>query len=161
MILVVIDKFVKYGLFFTLAHPFTTLQVAQAYMTHVYRLHGLPKLLISDRDHIFTNHLWRELFRLLDTVLQMSSAYHPQTDRQTKQMNQCVETYLRCTVHANPKKWHEWLSLATQHITRPWGQHRLRHFTDRPLAIWEYQQMIHVSQLINKHCSKSELTLLK
>jgi hypothetical protein len=42
----------------------------------------------------------------------MSSSYHPQTDGQTERLNQCLETYLRCVVHASPAKWFYWLPLA-------------------------------------------------
>jgi hypothetical protein len=42
----------------------------------------------------------------------MSSAYHPQTDGQTKRLNLYLETYLRCSVHSCPKQWHKWLPLA-------------------------------------------------
>ena len=61
-ILVVIDKFTKYGHFIPLSHPYTALSVAQAYMTNVYKLHGLPQVIISDRDRVFTSSLWQELF---------------------------------------------------------------------------------------------------
>ena len=44
--------------------------------------------------------------------MNMSSANHPQTDGQTEKLNQCLETYLRCAVHASPKKWSQWLPLA-------------------------------------------------
>jgi hypothetical protein len=111
-ILVVIDKFTKYGHFIPLAHPFTALQVAQAFLDHVYKLHGLPQSIISDRDRIFTSAVWRELFRLTDTKLLMSSSYHPQTDGQTERLNQCLENFLRCSVSACPKQWSKWLSVA-------------------------------------------------
>ena len=42
----------------------------------------------------------------------MSTAYHPQTDGQTEQVNQCVETFLRCFVHACPHQWRQWLDQA-------------------------------------------------
>ena len=69
-------------------------------------------MIVSDRDRIFTSTLWKELFRLTDTTLNMSSSYHPQTDGQTERLNQCLETYLRCLVQACPSKWSQWMSLA-------------------------------------------------
>lgn len=111
-ILVVVDKFSKYAHFIALAHPFTAMKVALLYMDNIYKLHGLPQAIISDRDRIFTSTLWQELFRLSGTTLKLSSAYHPQTDGQTERVNQCLETYLRCFVHSCPVKWKEWLALA-------------------------------------------------
>lgn len=81
-------------------------------MDHVYKLYGLPKAIILDRDKIFTSQFWQELFCLSKTELQMSSAYHPQSDGQTERVNQYLEAYLRCFVHACPNKWVSWLSLA-------------------------------------------------
>lgn len=111
-ILIVIDKFTKYDHFIPLSHPYTALIVAQKFVDTVYRLHGLPSVIISDRDPIFTSKVWQELFHLSDTKVNMSSANHPQTDGQTEKLNQCLETYLRCAVHASPKKWSQWLPLA-------------------------------------------------
>jgi hypothetical protein len=72
----------------------------------------MPKVIISDRDKVFISSFWQNLFKLADTTMNMSSSYHPQTDGQTERLNQCLETYLRCLVHANPKQWAKWLSLA-------------------------------------------------
>lgn len=112
VILVVVDKFSKYAHFVLLKHPYTALSVATSYMQNIFKLHGLPMALISDRDRIFTSSLWQELFRLSQTQLRMSSSYHPQTDGQTERVNQCLETYLRCSVHACPKNWAKWIFLA-------------------------------------------------
>lgn len=76
-ILVVVDSFTKYVHFLPLLHPFTVAVVAKLFMNQVYRLHGLSSVIISDRDRIFTSSFWRELFRLSDVSLQMSSSYHP------------------------------------------------------------------------------------
>lgn len=81
-------------------------------MQHIHRLHGMPQSLISDRDRIFTSTLWTSLFRLAGTQLRMISSYHPQTNGQMECMNQCLETFLRCFVHACPRQWSRWLALA-------------------------------------------------
>lgn len=67
--MVVVDKLTKYSHFVPLAHPYTALQVAQAYMQNVFKLHGLPVALVSDRDPIFTSRVWQELFKLSKTEL--------------------------------------------------------------------------------------------
>lgn len=111
-VLVVIDKFLKYGHFIPIRHPYTALHIAKLFLDHVYKLHRLPKAIISDRDPVFTSNLWHELFRLIDTKLLMSSAYHPQTDGQTERLNQCLEGFLHCTVHSCPRQWSKWLAVA-------------------------------------------------
>lgn len=81
-------------------------------MTHIYKLHGLPASIISDRDPVFTSHSWQELFKYAGTNLNITSAYHPRSDGQTERVNQCLETYLRCFVSACPKRWSLWITLA-------------------------------------------------
>lgn len=112
VILVVVDRFTKYSHFLALSHPYTVHSVAQVFVDHIIRLHGPPKLIISDRDRIFTSQLWRDIFAALRVELRYSSAYHPQTDGQTERVNQCLETYLRCMSTLEPKKWLSWLPLA-------------------------------------------------
>jgi hypothetical protein len=111
-ILVVVNLFTKYGHFVPLRHPLTAQTVAQAFMDQVYRLHGLPLSIVSDRDRIFTSSFWSELFKLAGVQLCRSSAYHPQSDGQTERLNQCLVTYLRCFMHACPTKWKKWLTSA-------------------------------------------------
>jgi hypothetical protein len=111
-ILVVVDKYTKFAHFLPLKHPFTALLVAKAYMDNVYKLHDFLSSLVSDRDRVFTWKLWKELFGLSGVTLRMSSSYHPQTDDQTERVNQCMETFLRCFVHACPNRLSQCLSLA-------------------------------------------------
>lgn len=103
--MVVVDRFSKYSHFIALKHPFTAFGVAKTFMQQIYRLHGLPTAIVSDRDKIFLSNLWQELFKLADVQLRMSLAYHPQTDGQTERVNQCMKTFLRCFINAAPCKW--------------------------------------------------------
>lgn len=119
-ILVVVDKFSKFSHFVPLSHPFTAGVVAKTFMQQVYRLHCMPLSIISDRDRIFTSQLWQELFKLANVQLRMSSAYYPQSDGQTECVNQCVEQFLRCFVHACPSKWVDWIYLAKFWYNASW-----------------------------------------
>ena len=109
-ILVVMDKFSKYAHFIKLTHPFTAFKVAKLFMENIYKLHGMCLDMVSNRD--ITSQLWQELFKLSSTELRMSSAYHPQSDGQTKRVNQSVESFLRCFIQSCPSKWSDWLHLA-------------------------------------------------
>lgn len=73
-VLVVVDKLTKYAHFIPLSHPYTALQVAQAYFENVFKLHGMPEALVSDRDPVFDSKVWRTLFKLSRTELRMSTA---------------------------------------------------------------------------------------
>ena len=59
--------------------------------------------IVSYRDTIFVSHFCKELFKLYKVNLQLSTAYHPQTDGQSERVNQCLEMYLRCAVNDSPK----------------------------------------------------------
>jgi hypothetical protein len=80
VILTIVDRLSKMAHFLTLGHPYSTLTVANVFFDQIVRLHGLPMSIISDRDPVFTNNVWRELFRLSGTQLRMSSAFRLQTD---------------------------------------------------------------------------------
>lgn len=108
-ILVKVDLFTKCAHFVALKHPFTAVQVTQVMLDQVVRLH---EMLVSDRDKVFTSIFWTHLFKLMGTKLNLSTAYHPQSDGQSEHVNQCLEMYLRCDVHAQPKKWKSWLPVA-------------------------------------------------
>nr|KYP41336.1 Retrotransposable element Tf2 [Cajanus cajan] len=96
----------------TLTHPYTACTVAQAFMDTVFRLHGFPESIVSDRDPIFLNKFWQELMACQGIQLKLSSAYHPQTDGQIEVVNRCLETYLRCMCSNTPQLWPNWISLA-------------------------------------------------
>ena len=105
VIMVIVDRFTKYAHFIPLSHPYSVLSVAQAFVDNIIKLHGPPKMIISDRDRIFTSQLWKDIFSALKVELRYNTAYHPQTDGRTERVNQCLETYLRCMTTSAPKKW--------------------------------------------------------
>lgn len=94
-IMVVVDRLSKIGHFVPLKHPFTTKQVTEVFNERVVSKHRLLKSLITNRDKIFLSHFWKALFTAMGIVLKRSIAFHPQTDRQTKRVNNCLETFLR------------------------------------------------------------------
>jgi Integrase zinc binding domain/Integrase core domain len=112
VIMVVVDRLTKYAHFIALSHPYTAVTVAQAFFNNVYQFHGLPTSIVFDRDPVFTCRFWKELMHLLGITLNMSTAYHPQTDGQIESVNQFVEHYLRSMLLAQPKACTKWLPLA-------------------------------------------------
>ena len=80
-------------------------QLAELMFEHVYKLHGLPKHIISDRDVLFTSIFWTRLHRLIGTKLRLSSTYHPQSDGSTERANRTVTQMLRQCIHPNQKDW--------------------------------------------------------
>ncbi|WOH00637.1 hypothetical protein DCAR_0520008 [Daucus carota subsp. sativus] len=112
VILIMVDKLTKYGHFIALNHPYTATVVAQKVLDTVVKLHGPPKVIISDRGPVFVSSFWRELFKAMGTQVSLSTAYHPQTDGQTERVNQCLEMYLRCVTGLKPQSWCSWLPMA-------------------------------------------------
>ena len=87
VIMVVVDKFSRFAHFVALRHPISAASVARAFLDHIYKLHGLPLAIISNRDRLFSSKFWQLLFKLAGTDLRMSSTYHPQTDGQIERVN--------------------------------------------------------------------------
>ncbi|KAF5784342.1 putative nucleotidyltransferase, Ribonuclease H [Helianthus annuus] len=112
VIFVVVDRLTKYAHFIALSHSFTAANVAQAFLDNVYKLHGWPSSIVSDRDTIFLSNFWKEFTKLQGITMALSTAYHPQSDGQTEVINRCLEGYLRCMAMHRPTSWVKWLSLA-------------------------------------------------
>jgi hypothetical protein len=88
------------------------LNTTQLYTKHVFPYYGAPKKIISNRDPQFTAQLAKELCHLLDIRQNISTAYHPQTDRQSECSNQWLEQYVWIYTNYQQTDWSAWLPLA-------------------------------------------------
>ena len=111
-IFVVIDKMSKAAHFIPVKSTYKALNIVNIFLKEIFRLHGIPKAIISDRDVKFIGNFWRSVFSRLEMQLKFSTAYHLQMDGQTERVNQIVEDMLRMYVMNNPTKWEDYLYLA-------------------------------------------------
>jgi hypothetical protein len=111
-IMVVVDRLSKLIHVAPTTDKVTSEGIARLFRDHVWKLHGLPEQVISDRGPQFVSTFMRELNKLLDIRTTPSTAYHPQTDGQTERVNQEIEQYLRLFVNHRQDDWVEWLPLA-------------------------------------------------
>jgi len=111
-IMVVVDHFTKMAHFIGLATYATAKDVADTFLKEVWKLHGLPSEIVSDMDTKFSGEFWESLCKALGIKQRMSTAYHPQRDRQTERTNQVLEGYLRNFVNYDQDDWYEMLPLA-------------------------------------------------
>ena len=105
-ILVVVDRLTKFSCFIGLTHPVNDVSVAKLFFDTVVGVHGIPLIIVSDRDSVFTSGFWQELFKLFGTQVHMTTPYHPASNGQTERVNQCVESYLRCMVFTAPNQYY-------------------------------------------------------
>ena len=111
-ILTFVDVLTKQAFFVRCNKSVTAVQLAHLYLENVYRLKGLSAFIISDRDSRITAEFWQTLFQLLGTHLNMSTAYHPETDGQTERTHRTIEQILRAYVDPRHDDWAVWLPLA-------------------------------------------------
>ena len=111
-ICVVVDRLTKMAHFIPCRKSISGEETAKLFLDNIYRYHGLPDDIISDRGPQFISRFWRSLFEILKVDIKLSSAFHPQTDGQTERVNQVLEQYLRCTINYQQDDWTSYLSLA-------------------------------------------------
>ncbi|CAL1353301.1 unnamed protein product [Linum trigynum] len=104
-IMVVVDRFSKYGVFIPGPKDLTAGDAARLFFKNVVKYWGIPSNIVSDRDGRFTGRFWRELFKIMGSNLNFSTAFHPQSDGQTERVNALLEVYLRYYVSANQRDW--------------------------------------------------------
>jgi hypothetical protein len=110
-IMVVVDKLSNSAHFIPVKSTCKAIDINHVFMKEIFRLYGMPKEIMSNRDMKFTSNFWKSLMVGLETNLLFSTAYHPQTDGQTERVNQILEDMLRMHVMHQPKKWEDYLSL--------------------------------------------------
>ena len=112
VIMVVVDSVGKRAHFMETVTTITAASAANLYLRHVWKHHGLPRKVISDRGPQFVAAFMKELYRLLGIELASSTAYHPQTDGQTERVNQELEQYIRLFVNEHQDNWNSLIPLA-------------------------------------------------
>ncbi|CAM4638891.1 unnamed protein product [Leuciscus chuanchicus] len=111
VVLTVVDRFSKAVHFIPLPKLPSAQGTALTVVNHVFRLHGLPTDVVSDRGPQFVSKFWQEFCRLLGATVSLSSGFHPQSNGQTERANQDLERTLRCLVSKNPSSWGQQLSM--------------------------------------------------
>jgi transposase InsO family protein len=95
-VLIVVDHLTRMAHFLPCTESITAEETATFFLQGVYRSHGLPRVLISDRDPKFVSAFWQTLWRRLGTRLNMSSCRHPETDGLAERVNSTFQQLLRC-----------------------------------------------------------------
>jgi len=111
-ILVVCNRFSKMAYFIATTEKTSAEGLAKLFRDQVWKLHGLPESIVSDRGVQFTVGMMKELNNLLGIQMKLSTAYHSQTDGQTERVNQELEQYLRVFIDHRQEQWPDWLETA-------------------------------------------------
>ena len=90
----------------------TAADLAQIFAREIWRLHSLPRDIMSDRDSRFTSNTWKDFLAVIGIRFRMSTTFHPQTDGQTERVNQVIEPYLRPFLNGEQDHWVDVLPMA-------------------------------------------------
>jgi len=108
---VIVDHLTKSAHFVSVSTKYHARKYVELYVAQIVRLHGVPRIIMSDRWPQFIARFWEHLHKALGTKLIRSSTYHPQTSRQTVRVNQILEDMLRAYVISSKGSWEKWLLL--------------------------------------------------
>lgn len=112
IIWIIIDLFSKQAHFILCKGLPSIRCLARLFVQHIYRLHGAPKKIISDRGPLFTARFWKAFLQRIGTDQGLSSAFHPSTNGAAEQTNAMIERYLRSFVSYQQDDWAELLPFA-------------------------------------------------
>jgi transposase InsO family protein len=110
-VFVIIDRLSKRAYSVPCHKTTTAKDMAQLFISNVYRTHGAPETIVSDRGPQFISEFWTEFCRILGIKLKLSTAYHPQTDGQTEIMNQYLDQRLRPFINYHQDDWSDLLPI--------------------------------------------------
>ena len=111
-VLVVVDQFSKEAVFVLCTKEETAYTNAELFRDHVWCQHGLPSTVVSNHGSVFASNFLGELYKLLGIKRKMSTAFHPQTDGQTEQLNHEINQYLRTYINNCQNEWAKWIKIA-------------------------------------------------
>lgn len=121
-IMVVVDRLTKLAHFIPMNETATSETVAKLLQEHVFRLHGVPDNIVSDRDCRFTSEFFKSLCTTLGVAQHMSTAFHPESDGQTERVNRCLEDMLRHFVTPDQSNWADLLCMAEFAYNSAWHE---------------------------------------
>ena len=108
---VIVDRLTKSAHFLPIRLDYSMDRLADLYVNEIVRLHGIPVSIVSDRDPRFTSRFWKELQSTFGTILNFSTAFHPQTDGQYERVIQVLEDMLRGYVLDFLGNWDRYIPL--------------------------------------------------
>jgi transposase InsO family protein len=112
VILVIVDRFSKMSLYIPAKKTWRAEDLANSFVKRVISRFRVPKGVVSDRGSVFISRMWAEIYTVIKQKRRLSTAFYPQTDRQTERQNQTLKTYLRIFVNDQQDNWASLLPLA-------------------------------------------------
>ncbi|MCO5555626.1 hypothetical protein L7F22_009171 [Adiantum nelumboides] len=107
----IIDRFSKQAHFILVKKTVKPDHLARLFVAQIFRLHGMPETIVSDRDSRFTSLFWKAIWENIGTRLQFSSSFHPQTDGQSEIANLVVLDLLKSYISDQKTQWERYLPL--------------------------------------------------
>jgi len=111
-ILVIVDQFTKMIRLKATTTNISSEGIAKIYRDKIWKLHGVPRIILSDQEPQFASKFMKEFTKVLGTKRKLSMAYHPQTDGQIERINQEIGMFLRHYVNYQQDDWTDWLATA-------------------------------------------------
>ena len=111
-ILVIVDRLTKYVTFIECCKTDSAMELAMLFLKHVFAKHGTPHNIVSNQGKLFISKFWSLLCHLLNIKVNLSTAYHPETDGQTECVNQILKQYIHLYINYQQDNWVSHLPLA-------------------------------------------------